>query len=65
MRVWVRACGLRSLVVYFNVETCDIWEEKVTTRREIYIENLRFRGLWDMREGLSDIKEVDIVEVRV
>ena len=31
----VRPFGLDSLVDYFNVETCDIWEENVTTRREI------------------------------
>ena len=27
------ACGLNSLVVFFNAKTYDIWEENITTER--------------------------------
>ena len=55
MAAWcVRACGLNPLVVYFNVNTHDIWEESMITRCDIS----RYK-----RRG--DIKEVDITEFRV
>ena len=40
----MRACGLNSLMDRFNVRTCDIWEVNMTTRREIYYENIRPYG---------------------
>ena len=51
----VRACGLHSLVVFYNVETHTIYGEgNVTTRSEISIKN-KFRSLrfWDIREGVA------------
>ena len=47
---------------YFDVKTCDVWEVNVTTRREIWNENIRSLGFRDIREG-SDVKEGDITEV--
>ena len=36
MTMWcVQACGLNSLVVYFNVKTHNIYEASVTTRSEV------------------------------
>ena len=41
MTTWcVRACGLNSLVDYFDAKTCDVWEVIVTTRREMNQEKL-------------------------
>jgi hypothetical protein len=60
----VRVCGLKSLVDYFNVKTCDVWEVNVTTRREILIEKICSLGFKDIREGLT-IKDGDSTEVRV
>ena len=30
-----RECGLKSLVDYFDVEGCDMWEGSVTRRGEV------------------------------
>ena len=45
--------GLGSLVVYFNVKMCDIWEGKQITRSKNYIEIIRSLRLWDIREGVT------------
>ncbi len=63
MTTWcVRACGLNSLVVYFNVKTHDIWEGNVTIRRALNWEHPFPRVLGYKRR--SDLKEVDIKEFR-
>jgi hypothetical protein len=49
--MWV--CGSISLVDYFNVRTHDIWEKNVTTRRDIWIENIRFLGFRHITEGVT------------
>jgi hypothetical protein len=41
--------GLNSLAVCFNVEIRDTWEEKLTIRSEIWIENTHSQGFWDVR----------------
>ena len=41
------------LVVYFNVETCDMWEINVTMRSETKIKNIRSLGFQDIREGVT------------
>ena len=60
----MQSCGLNLLVDYFNVETRYIREGNVTTRREIFIENVCFLGFWDTRDEMA-LKEGDIVEVRL
>ena len=49
----MRACGLNSLVVCFDVKTCDITGGDVTTRSEIETKNICFLGFQDMREGVT------------
>ena len=48
-RMWcMRVHGLNSWVGYFNVKMCDVWEGNVTTRREIWTENIHSLGFSDM-----------------
>ena len=47
------ACGFNSLVVYFYVNTRDIREEYMTTRSELYTEDIRSLGFRDVREGVT------------
>ena len=53
----MQACGLISLVDYFNVKACDIWEGNVTTRREILTEHICSPNMLGYKRG-SDILEV-------
>ena len=48
-----RACGLDSLVVYFNVKLRDIWEGNMTIRSEIWTEDIHPLGFQDIREGIT------------
>jgi hypothetical protein len=50
--------SFKFLMIYFNVETHDIWEENLATRIEIQIETPLHKVLGYKRR--SDIKEVDI-----
>ena len=45
----MQASASNSLVVYFNVKTCDIWEENVIIKSEISIENAHSLGFQDIR----------------
>ena len=49
----VRACGLNSLVVYFNVKTHDVWEGDMPTRSEIQTKKIYSLRFWDIREGVT------------
>ena len=40
----MRACDLKSLMVYFNVKTYNIWKGNVTTKSEILTEDIRSLG---------------------
>ena len=51
----MQAYGLNSSVVCFKVKIFDIWEGNMTTRSEIYVENIYSLGISE-----RDIKEVDI-----
>lgn len=42
-----------SLVLWFNVETCDIWEENLTTRSEIWYENVHSPCVRGVQEGVA------------
>ena len=42
----------------------DIWEGNVTTRRTVWVENIRSLGFWDIREGVT-LKEGNIAKVRM
>ena len=44
----MQACGLNSLVVYFNVKTCDLHEGNVTIWSEIETKNINSLGFWDI-----------------
>jgi hypothetical protein len=47
-------CGLNSLVVNFNVKTCDVYGSgNVTPRSEISIENICSLGSQDIRGGVT------------
>ena len=41
------------LVIYFNVKTRDIWKGNLTTRSEVYTENLCSRWFQDIRKGVT------------
>ena len=49
----MQACGLNSLVVYFNVNAHDIWEGNVIIRSDISFENIFSLGFQDEREGVT------------
>ena len=54
MTTWcVQACGLNTLVVYFNVETHVYERRNVTIRSEIETMNIRSLGFRDVREGVT------------
>jgi hypothetical protein len=54
MTMWfVRACGLKSLVIYFNIKICDIWEKNMAVRSEIMTENIHSLGFQGIREGVT------------
>ena len=55
---------LKSFLVYFNVNTCDIWEGHVITKGDIQIGNIRSLGFRDIKRR-SDTEEVNITEFRV
>jgi hypothetical protein len=40
-------------VGYSDVKTPDLWEEDMTTTREIQIENIRSLQFHDIREGMT------------
>ena len=45
----MQVCGLNYVVDFFNVKTYDIWEENMTIRIDIYIENIHSLGFQDIR----------------
>ena len=49
----MRGYGLDPLLVYFNVQTHDIWERNMSIRREMQIEHIRSLGFQDIREGVT------------
>ena len=57
----MRMCGLSSLMNYFLVNACDIWEGNVTTRREVQIEHICSLGFLGYKR--DDIAEVDIAKM--
>ena len=64
----MQACGLISLVDYFNVDIHDIWEGNVTTR-EIQTEHIPFPSVlgYTRRSNIMEggIPEGDITRIRV
>ena len=47
-------CLNSLMVVHFNVKTRDIYGNRnVTTRSEFSLENIRFLGYWDIKEGVT------------
>ena len=49
----MRACGLVSLVGYFNVIICDKWEGNVTARSEIFDLITSIPWGFGIREGVT------------
>jgi hypothetical protein len=54
MTMWfVRACGLKSLVICFDIIFFDIWEKNMAVRSEIMTENIHSLGFQGIREVVT------------